>query len=115
MLGLSALNRRRAGAVTDPADARDNSEDRRVALLALTVALYIAALQVLAFQVYFSIVGVPFVFSAFEPVTIIALATIIHVSWRGPLWITVMVSTGWTLALSVVFQKLFLIPLPGGF
>jgi hypothetical protein len=115
LLGLSALNRRRDGAVMDPADARDSTEDRRVALLALTIALYIAALQVLAFQLFFSISGVPFVFSAFEPVTILALATIIHVSWRGSLWITVLVSVGWTLALSLVFQKVFLIPLPGGF
>ena len=115
LLGLSALNRRREGAVMDPADARDGTEDRRVALLALTIALYIAALQVLAFQMFFSIAGVPFVLSAFEPVTMLALATIIHVSWHGSLWITVLVSVGWTLALSLVFQKLFLIPLPGGF
>lgn len=115
LLGLSALNRHRAGVVTDPTNARNGTEDRRVAVLALTVALYIAMLQVLSFQVFFSLAGVPFVLSAFEPVTTIALATIIHVSWRGPLWITALVSVGWALALSLVFQKLFLIPLPGGF
>lgn len=115
LLGVSALHRRRAGVVSDPADARDGVEDRRVALLALTVTLYVGALQVLAFQVFFSIAGVPFVLSAFEPVTVLTLAAIIHVSWRGPLWITVLICVGWTLTLSLVFQKLFLIPLPGGF
>lgn len=115
LLGISALSRRRAGVVSDPAEARDNAEDRRALMLALTVALYIAALQMLAFQVFFSVAGVAFVLSAFEPVTIIALAAIIHVSWRGPLWITALISAGWALALSLVFQKLFSIPLPGGF
>jgi hypothetical protein len=115
LLAMSALNRRRASALTAPADASDNAENRRVALLALAVALYIAALQVLSFQVFFSVAGVSFVLSAFEPVTTIALASIIHVSWRGPLWITALISVGWALALSLVFQKVFLIPLPGGF
>jgi hypothetical protein len=115
LLGLSAWNRRRAGAVTDPADARDGAEDRRALMLAASVALYIASLQVLAFQVYFSVAGAPLVLSAFEPVTIVATASIIHVFWRGPLWIAVAVSTGWTLALSLAFQTLFAIPLPGGF
>jgi hypothetical protein len=115
LLGHSAKKRRRAGIVMDPSEARNQAEDRRAGVLAGSVALYILALQFLAFQVYFSIAGVPFVFSAFEPVTVVALSAIIHVSWRGPLWITVSVSLGWTLLLSLVFQKLFYIPLPGGF
>lgn len=115
LLGLSALGRRRAGVVADPAARRSSAEDRRVLLLAVTVALYIAALQLLAFQVFLSIGEIPFVLSAFEPVTVLALATIIHMSWHGALWITVAISVGWTLLLSVVFQKVFQIPLPGGF
>lgn len=115
ILARSALTRMRAGVVGDPADARDTAEDIRTVSLAITIAIYIAGLQFLAFQVYFSVFNVPFILSAFEPVTIIALSTIIHVFWRGPLWITVVISTGWTLALSLVFQKLFVIPLPGGF
>lgn len=115
LLGLSAMTRWRAGVVMAPEDARDPAEDRRALLLAATVAVYIAALQTLAFQIYFTLAGISLILSAFEPVTVIALATIIHVSWRGPLWITALISTGWTLALSLVFQKLFAIPLPGGF
>ena len=115
VLASSALKRRRDGVVMDPSEIRDSAEDGRVVVLALTVAIYIAALQLLAFQVFFAIAGVALVLSAFEPVTTIALATIIHFFWRGPLWITVVISTGWTLTLSLVFQKVFAIPLPGGF
>jgi len=115
ILGVSAWNRRKAGVVMDPDEVRNDAEDRRALLLAGTVGIYVLALQVLAFQMYFSVIGIPFVLSAFEPVTIIALTSIIHVFWRGPLWITVLISGGWTLALSLVFQKLFQIPLPGGF
>ena len=59
--------------------------------------------------------GVYYVLSAFEPVTIVALTAIIHMAWRGPLWVTVSISTAWTHILSIVFQKVFTIPLPGGF
>ena len=115
LLGVSAWNRRRAGIAGNPYEARSGEADKRAAVLAGTIAVYIAALQFLAFQVFFNAFGAPFVLSAFEPVTIIALATIIHVSWRGPLWITVLISASWTLTLSLVFQKVFSIPLPGGF
>ena len=53
--------------------------------------------------------------SAFEPATILALTSIIHVSWRGPLWITTTIAVTWTLILSLVFQLVFRIPLPGSF
>ena len=115
LLGFSALNRRRRGVAPDPADSRSGEEGRRTLLLAATVALYIAALQVLAFQTFFSVAGIPLILSAFEPVTMIALATLIHLFWHGPLWITVVISISWTLILSLVFQKIFQIPLPGGF
>ena len=115
MLGHSAWKRRKAGVVMNPEDARNKEEDKRALLLAAVVAIYILALQYLAFQVYWTVAGVPIVLSAFEPVTIVALSAIIHVSWRGALWVTVSISAFWTLLLSLVFQKLFLIPLPGGF
>ena len=115
LLGLSAMARRKGGVPLWSDDERDGVEDRRTMALAVAVGIYIAALQVLAFQYYFKIGDVPMVLSAFEPVTTISLAATIHVFWRGPLWITVLISAGWTLALSLVFQKLFNIPLPGGF
>lgn len=114
LLGLSALRRKRAG-IHGPTETWNTPQDRRTLALALTVGAYILALQVLSFQVYFRIGTLYLTLSAFEPVTTIALASLIHVSWRGPLWITVLVSAVWTLSLSLAFQGLFHIPLPGGF
>ena len=115
ILGLAAWRRRSAGNDDDKEIARDVSEDMAALLLALTIAVYIAALQFLAFQYYIVVAGFDYTFSAFEPVTIVVLTVIIQISWRGPLWITTTVSIAWTILLSVVFQKVFLIPLPGGF
>ena len=114
-LGASALARRRSGLGTSAFADRDLSTDLRSIILAGAVALYIATLQVMAFQKVFSIFGTSVRLSAFEPATILALASIIHLSWRGPLWITVAVSVTWTLILSLVFQVVFRIPLPGSF
>lgn len=114
-LGASALARSRAG-VNMPAFAgRDLTTDIRSLLLAVAVAIYIAALQVLAFQQHFSVFGTNLSLSAFEPATIVTLCTIIHLSWRGPIWITALVSVTWTVVLSLVFQMVFRIPLPGSF
>ncbi len=114
-LGASALARRRAGDNMPAFAGRDLATDMRSLLLAVAVAIYIAALQMLAFQQNFSIFGVPLVLSAFEPTTIVAITAIIHMSWRGPLWIAATVSIVWTVILSLVFQLLFHIPLPGTF
>ncbi|AKS45367.1 Tripartite tricarboxylate transporter TctB family protein [Octadecabacter temperatus] len=115
LLGISAIVRRRDGTPLWDETSRDRSEDARAIVLVVAVAVYVGALQGLAFQYYFDIGSIPMVLSAFEPVTIIALSAIIHIFWRGPLWITSLVSIGWTLTLSLVFQKVFSIPLPGGF
>ncbi|MDJ1017732.1 MAG: tripartite tricarboxylate transporter TctB family protein [Paracoccaceae bacterium] len=114
-LGASAMARRNAG-VRIPAFAdRDLPTDLRSLLLACAVAAYIAALQFLAFQQNFNLFGLNLRLTAFEPATIVALAMIIHASWRGPIWITTTVSIGWTMVLSLVFQLVFRIPLPGSF
>lgn len=115
LLGISAVVRHRDGVQLWDQGTREHGETGRALTLVIAVAIYIAALQGLAFQYYFNIGSVPMVLSAFEPVTIVALATIIHIFWRGPLWITALISVGWSLTLSLVFQKAFNIPLPGGF
>ncbi|WP_146344966.1 tripartite tricarboxylate transporter TctB family protein [Phaeobacter marinintestinus] len=114
-LGLTALKRHRAGTYVAPIEDRTFDENLRVLALASAIACYIGALHFLAFQYGFTVGGAYFTLSAFEPATMIALAAIIQVSWRGPVWITTIISVGWTLVLSVVFQKVFAIPLPGGF
>lgn len=120
VLGATALKRRKkaAGSAATPAD--DIGVNGDVSLtgtlrLAGIVGIYILSLQLLAFQRDFAIGDSFFSISAFEPVTIIALATIIHVYWRGSLWVTTLVSILWTIILSLVFQKAFNLPLPGSF
>ena len=114
-LGASALARRRSGIRTAAFADRDLQTDTRSLLLAVAVAIYIAALQFLAFQHNLNILGTTLRLTAFEPVTIVALAAIIHASWRGPIWITAVISFTWALILSLVFQLVFRIPLPGSF
>lgn len=114
ILAFTAIQRKRSGVVGEE-DERDISEYFRALGLATAVAIYIAGLHFLAFQNYQNIGGFRFTLSAFEPVTIVALSAIIYISWRGPLWATVLISVVWTVALSLVFQKVFTIPLPGGF
>lgn len=114
-LGASALARRRSGVRVAAFADRDLSTDMRSAALAIAVAIYIAALQILAFQQDFTVFGTNLKLTAFEPATILTLATIIHISWRGPIWITAAVSVAWTITLSLVFQLVFRIPLPGSF
>ena len=114
-LGASALARKRS-AVHAPAFAdRDIGTDLRSLALAAAVAIYIAALHSMAFQENFSIFGINLKLSAFEPATIVTLCVIMHLSWRGPIWITAVISIVWTLLLSLVFQMVFRIPLPGSF
>ena len=115
-LGLAATAlKRRQGGVDDFPKRRDRETDRRTFQLAAAVALYIMALQILAFRHDVVIAGFRHTISAFEPVTIMVLVAIIHVAWRGPLWITTLIAIGWTLMLSLIFQHIFVIPLPGGF
>lgn len=114
-LGASALARHRAGVRIPILAERDIPTDLRSLLLAITVAIYIAALQFLAFLQNFTLFGTNLNLSAFEPATIVTLCVIIHLSWRGPIWITAAVSIAWTLTLSLVFQLVFRIPLPGSF
>ena len=114
-LGGSALARRRSGVHLPAFADRDLPTDLRSLLLAIAVAIYIAALQFLAFQQKLSILGTNLRLTAFEPATIVTLCTIIHLSWRGPVWSTAAVSVTWTIVLSLVFQLVFRIPLPGSF
>ena len=114
-LGGSAIARRRLGVQMPIFADRDVSTDLRSLLLAGAVAVYISALQLLAFQQNFAIFGTNLRLSAFEPATIVTLCTIIHLNWRGPFWITAAISFAWTIILSLVFQLVFSIPLPGSF
>lgn len=96
-------------------EAHNSLTAAKTLLLAALVGIYILSLQLLAFQKDFSVGDSFFSISAFEPVTIVALTAIIQIHWRGKLWITTLIAVVWTLALSLVFQKAFNLPLPGSF
>lgn len=113
--GLAATAIRRRGKTVSTTPSRDRATDRKTLQLAAVVAVYIAALQFMAFRHDVLVAGFRHTISAFEPVTIIALVAIIHVAWRGPLWITTTIAIVWTSILSLVFQHIFIIPLPGAF
>lgn len=116
ILGVTAVKRKTTKSWFDENSVSlDKSQTNRTLLLATLVGLYIMALQQLAFQYDFAVGNSFFSISAFEPVTITALAAIIHIYWRGPLWITTLVTVLWTLVLSLIFQKAFNLPLPGSF
>lgn len=114
-LGASAIARQRAGVLDRAFDDRDLDTDKRTIRLAIAVAIYIAALHFLGFQYNLNLGGNNLRLTAFEPATIIALSTIIAMHWQGPIWISVSVSTVWAIALSLIFQLVFKIPLPGSF
>lgn len=115
LLAISAVQRRRAGTPMRQFAPGEISEQMRSIPLAAAIAIYIAGLQWLAFQMYFRVAGIHYVLSAFEPLTVIVLSAIIKTYWGGPLNVIVAIAAAWTLILSVVFQKIFQIPLPGGF
>jgi len=116
VLGVTAVKRKTTNNwFVDNSVSPDKSQTNRTLVLAALVGLYILALQQLAFQYDFSVGNVFFSISAFEPITITALAAIIYIYWRGPFWINTLVSFFWTLILSLVFQKAFNLPLPGSF
>lgn len=112
-LGASAFGRWRSGVAFSWGAETDRATQLRTLFLVMAVAAYIAALQVFAFQQLIQIAGATLRITAFEPVTLVALAATIHGFWRGPVWISVAVSAGWTVFLSLIFQNVFNMPLPG--
>ncbi|WP_434055215.1 MAG: hypothetical protein RDA78_10245 [Roseibium sp.] len=114
-LGASAVGRWKNGVRMPVLAGRDITTDLKSLALAGAIAVYIAGLQYLAFRHDVVLGGFRHSLTAFEPVTILALAVIMRMSWHGPLWIIAAVSITWTLLLSAVFQHVFNIPLPGSF
>lgn len=116
ILGFTAVKRKSTTTqVAGKSVSTKESQTVRTLLLIALVGLYILALQVLAFQYDFTVGSTFFSISAFEPVTVVVLAAIVYIYWRGPIWITTAVSVVWTALLSIVFQKAFNLPLPGSF
>ncbi len=111
-LAVSAFQRQRRLGHTMPIE-RDVPTERRTLALAVSVLIYICALQFLSFRQDFVIGSFRFVLSAFEPVTILVLVALMQIFWRGALWKSLVIAVVWTLFLSLVFRNIFHVPLPG--
>jgi len=82
-------------------------------LLMVLLLIYITALEVLSFETAYQIAGFRYVFGSFELISIIFLTAIFRIFWTSRLWACFAVSTGWIVALSLIFRTVFKIPLPG--
>jgi hypothetical protein len=84
----------------------------RSAVLGAVLVVYVAALQFLPVAAAVSIGAIRLAIGNFEVATIVALATILRIFWRGALWVCLAVSLGWVGFLSLVFRLIFEIQLP---
>ncbi len=111
ILGYSAIGRRR----TTPRelDRFDVPSDfMRSLTLGGLVILYVLALQFVPIRTSFNIGSLRFVIGAFEPVSVVAITSLLRIYWRASLWACLTVTVFWVAFLSIVFRMLFLTPLP---
>ena len=113
VLGFSALRQLRTAAPLGLTLALFGVESRRRILLAFTIIVYVAALDVLSFETYLHIADYPVPLGSFEPVTVVALTTMLRLFWTPRLAHCVLVAVVWTAMLSVMFRGVFNIPMPG--
>lgn len=111
VLGVSALRRQRLAPVSISQDIPEDLP--RVGLLIGVLIAYVAALEVLTFSREISLGIIELQITAFEPVSIVILTTILRIFWTSRLWACLLVAVVWILVLSITFQKLMTIPMPG--
>lgn len=111
VLGVSAVRRRQRA----PASiAQDIPEDLpRVGLLIAILIAYISALEFLAFSKEMNFGTLNLQITAFEPVSIVILTTILRIFWTPRLWACLLVAVVWIVILSTAFQNFMTIPMPG--
>lgn len=111
VLGVSAIRRQRTAPVSI---AQDIPEDLpRVGLLIAVLIAYIAALELLSFSKDIELGFATLQMTAFEPVSIVVLTTILRIFWTPRLWACLLVAVVWILMLSIAFQNFMNIPMPG--
>lgn len=111
VLGVSAVRRWRTSSASI---AQDIPEDlSRVGLLIAVLITYVSALEVLEFSRELNLGGLSLQLTAFEPVSIVILTTILRIFWTPRLWACLLVSIVWISILSVAFQSFMNIPMPG--
>jgi hypothetical protein len=111
VLALSALRRHRSAPA---AMTQDIPEDLpRAGLLIAILIAYVAALDFIEFSRSIAIGPIAMQVNAFEPVSIVVLTAILRIFWTPRLWACVLVAVIWILLLTVTFQSLMTIPMPG--
>ena len=111
VLGVSAVRRHRSDPVSVSQDIPE--ELPRVGLLITVLIAYIAGLEYLSFSKDFELGFASFQVTAFEPVSIVILTTILRVFWTPRLWACLLVAFTWIFLLSIAFQNFMNIPMPG--
>jgi hypothetical protein len=111
LLAAAALRRRRHMApevdrIELPADFS------RSMILGAILIVYVAALEFLPIAAAVSVGSTRLAIGNFEVATIVVLATILRIFWRGTPWACLAVSFGWVAFLSLVFRLIFEIQLP---
>lgn len=112
-LAFSALRRRRAAAPLEFTSIVTTLESQRRIVLIVCIAVYIGALDALSFEKYVNIAGHAVPMGSFEPITVVALTTMLRFFWTRNVVHCLAVAVTWTLCLSLAFRGLFNIPMPG--
>ncbi|MGI9522223.1 MAG: hypothetical protein ACR2PG_11295 [Hyphomicrobiaceae bacterium] len=111
VLGVSAVLRQRSVPISIVQDIPKDLP--RVGILIAILVAYISALEVLSFSKDIELGVMSFQITAFEPVSIVVLTTILRIFWTPHLWACLLVAAVWIFVLSIAFQKFMTIPMPG--
>ena len=84
----------------------------RTGLLIAILVVYVSALEVLEFSSDVALGSFNMQITAFEPISIIVLTTILRIFWTPRLWPCLSVAILWISFLSFAFQSLMKIPMP---
>lgn len=112
-LAFSAFRRRSSAMPLQFTAMVTTLEAQRRFVLIVCIVVYIAALDALSFEQYIDIAGHAVPVGSFEPVTVVALTTMLRFFWTRNIVHCLAVSVVWSLCLSLAFRGLFNIPMPG--
>lgn len=90
-----------------------DEENRRGLLLILIIAIYVASVDLLGFDLRIPLGLFTFQFGSYELFSIITLILILKLFWRARYLYCALISVGWVMALASVFRHGFRILLPG--
>ena len=109
-LGVAAVRRQHLEPVSITTDIP--RELPRTGLLIAILVVYVSALEVLEFSSDVGLGALNMQITAFEPISIIVIATILRIFWTPRLWPCLLVAILWISFLSLAFQSLMKIPMP---